>query len=195
MKILTGKLRGQEIPFKPNPHLRPTPDKVRQAIFNMLQGALEDKNVLDLFSGTGALGLEALSNGAAKVTFVEKDARQCERIQTVLDGLKCSDRGEVEHQDALDAVRHFSVRNIFFDIIFMDPPYDALAGIEALRALAVSNCLHEDTLIFFECRNVGARHAVPLHKNPVANIGPLHLLRKKNYGDTQMLVYRMRDVG
>lgn len=185
MKILTGKLRGQEIPFKPNPHLRPTPDKVRQAIFNMLQGALEDKNILDLFSGTGALGLEALSNGSAKVTFVEKDRRQCERIQKTADELKLSDQIAIENQDALEAIRYFSVRGTFFDIIFMDPPYDSLTGEEALRTLSASNCLHEETLIFFECRRG--------QESPAKAIGRLRLIQTKNYGDTRLLVYRLAE--
>ncbi len=183
MMILTGRLRGQKIPFKPNPYLRPTPDKVRQAVFNMLQGGLEEKNILDLFSGTGALGLEAFSNGAAQVTFVEKDKKQCERIEETLDAFQLSERAEVLNEDAVLAIRHFSVKGIFFDIIFMDPPYDSPAGEEALRALSVSNCLHEETLIFFECKS---------RQSHAKEIGRLKLLQKKIYGDTSILVYGLK---
>lgn len=182
MIILTGRLHGQKIPFKPNSHLRPTPDKARQAIFNMLQGGLEEKNVLDLFSGTGALGLEALSNGAARVTFVEKDQKQCERIEETLNTFQLSEQAEVLNQDCVQAIRHFSVKGIFFDFIFMDPPYDSPMGEESLRVLSVSNCLHEETLVFFECRK---------DKDPQKTIGRLKLAQVKKYGDTFIIIYRV----
>ena len=81
MKILTGSLRGRTLRFRDNPHLRPTADKVRKAIFDRLQGQVADKTVLDLFSGTGALGFEALSECARRVTFVELNADQAEAIR------------------------------------------------------------------------------------------------------------------
>ena len=95
MKILTGALRGQRILFRPNPHLRPTADKARKAIFDMFQGAMEGKRVLDLFSGTGALGFEALSQGAAHVTFVEKNKVQCSEISANLERFHWTDQTDV----------------------------------------------------------------------------------------------------
>ena len=87
MKILTGALRGRKVLFKPNPNLRPTADKTRKAIFDMLQGGLEGAKVLDLFSGTGALGFEALSSGAEFVTFVESERAQALEIKKSLEKL------------------------------------------------------------------------------------------------------------
>ena len=87
MKILTGDLRGRVISYKHNPYIRPTSDKARKAIFDMLQGTLENKNVLDLFSGTGALGFEAFSQGADSVTFVELERSQAEAIDAGANGI------------------------------------------------------------------------------------------------------------
>ena len=152
MKILTGNLRGQPIEFKKSPYLRPTSDKARQAIFNMLQGQVEGKNVLDLFSGTGALGIEALSQGAEKVTFVEKDKTCCRRLKDNLSALGLGDRSRVLLLEAVKAIREFSKDNEYFDLIFLDPPYEKELVKSALEAIAASNIIHEGTMIICEAR-------------------------------------------
>ena len=179
MKILTGSLRGQTISFKPNPHLRPTSDKTRKAIFDMLQGGLEGKIVLDLFSGTGALGFEALSSGAESVTFVEIEKTQNLTLEKNLAKLGLYEKGEVIVSDALKAIERFSKEERLFDLIFMDPPYEKGLGQKALTALSKSKILNENSLIVFECRE----------SEVLPNID-LKILKDKVYGDTRIVVYR-----
>ena len=182
MKILTGALRGQAITFKANPHLRPTSDKVRKAIFDMLSGQLEGKNILDLFAGTGALGLEALSSGAEKATFVETNKKQCQRIEENLAALGLGDRGLVLNMPAESAIQNFSREGSFFDIILMDPPYEEAWGIRALEALSASNILHEDSLVILEGYKKEDFPKV---------LGRLKCIRAKAYGDTKLVIYRI----
>ncbi len=180
MKILTGSLRGKTIAFRPNPKLRPTGGKARKAMFDMLQGALEGKSTLDLFSGTGALGFEALSQGAERTVFVESNRNQCQSVARNLESLGLSDRGEVLCLDAVSAIRTLDRRNVYFDFVFMDPPYEKGLGREALEALAASSLVHEGSLIFFEERKNEKKFNVP---------GNLKEVKSKDYGDTRIRVY------
>ena len=181
MKILTGSLRGRLISFKPNPHLRPTADKTRKAIFDMLQGQLENKNVLDLFSGTGALGFEALSQGAGSVTFVEIDGSQGTVIKDNLSKLGLSRKSTVIIGNAIGAIEKLSRDKKEFGFIFMDPPYEMGMGQKAMAALAKSSILNKDTLIVLECRH--SEDLPDLHEN-------FTCLKDKLYGDTRILIYR-----
>ena len=180
MKILTGRLRGQRIEFKPNPHLRPTADKVRQAIFNVLQGEMDGKKVLDLYSGTGAFGMEALSSGAETVVFVEKNAAQCRAIQRSLEFLGLADKTRVENIDAIQAIPRFAREGLCFDFIFLDPPYEKGLALRTLRAISEASILHEASLVICETRK-----DEPLPKG----IGKLNCVKNKRYGDTRILLF------
>ncbi len=184
MKILTGTLRGRSITLKPNAHLRPTADKVRKAVFDMLQGAIEGRNVLDLYSGTGALGLEALSQGAAKVTFVEIDKVQARRIGDNLAQLGVADRARVMPVDALRAIGELSAQGEYFDFIFLDPPYETGLAQKTLQLLASSRLVHETTLVLTES---GRGEAMP------RAAGALRLFKTKRYGDTQLSLFRVAE--
>src|SRR5262245_31330081 len=129
MKILTGALRGRSILLRPNENMRPTTDLVRKAIFDTLQGAIEGKKVLDLFSGTGALGFEALSSGAREVLWVEQDGSQVRAIEKTLKSLEMEKSGKVIESDALSAVERLAARSEQFDLFFLDPPYHSGLGL------------------------------------------------------------------
>lgn len=180
MKILTGSLRGRTVLFKPNPHLRPTADKVKKAIFDMLHGALEGKQVLDLFSGTGALGFEALSAGAVHTTFVELDKKQAERISENIKRLGLSGRACVTHADALVALADLSRRGMRFDFIFIDPPYGRGLGRQVLQRLSEGAILKEEGFIVFECKK---------QEDFLNQAGPFSALQTKTYGDTRIVIY------
>jgi 16S rRNA (guanine966-N2)-methyltransferase len=180
MKILTGSLRGQTIAFKPNRHLRPTADKTRKAIFDMLQGSLDGARVLDLFSGTGALGFEALSNGAESVTFVEIEKTQDLTIEKNLAKLGLYEKGEVIVSDAIKAIERFSEERRKFDFIFMDPPYEKGFGEKALAALKKADILNKNALIVFECRE----------SEVLVSISAFECIKDKTYGDSRVLIYK-----
>lgn len=184
MKILTGRFRGRRLIFRPNPHLRPTADKARKAIFDMFQGEMEQKRVLDLFSGTGALGFEALSQGADHVTFVEKDEAQCREIFGNLSRLKLTDQASVCCEDASIALERLSASRKTFDFVFVDPPYDDAMAAGSLERLARIKLVSPGGFVLVECRK---REDFP------DVFGSLKMLRDKRYGQTKILIYRSSD--
>ena len=136
MRIIAGSWRGRPLEAPPGRATRPTSDRAREGLFSMLQsrlGSFEDLRVADLFAGTGALGLEALSRGAAHCTFVEKDRQALETLKRNIDRLGAADRADVRSQ----AVEHAPAPSLPCDLVFMDPPYGAgLAQVALDRAAA-----------------------------------------------------------
>lgn len=122
VRIIGGEWRGRKLHFPPSAGLRPTPDRVRETVFNWLQFELAGRRCLDLFAGSGALGFEALSRGAGEVVFVERDPVSARAINDMLAQLRC-DRGRVEQLDALAWLERGPLPSQPFDIVFLDPPY------------------------------------------------------------------------
>jgi len=154
MKIISGALGGQSVPGRPNEHLRPTSDKVKEAMFDQLEArfveAWQDLRVLDLFAGTGGLGFEALSRGAQKAVFVDHHLQTVKAIQKAADHFGLKDRSEVVCKGALDAIRWLEKRGDVFDLIFMDPPYREDWIVGTLNALMGTRLLGKNTRIIVE---------------------------------------------
>ena len=127
MRIIAGEWGGQSIQGRPHPKLRPTSDKVKEAIFDILEARFvknwAQTDILDLFAGLGGLGLEALSRGAAKAVFVDHHLQTAKQIETNLKSFQADSRAEVLCKGVLETIRWLSARGDRFDIIFMDPPY------------------------------------------------------------------------
>ena len=121
IRIIGGAWRGRKLHFPNVADLRPTPDRVRETLFNWLQFEIAGKRCLDLFAGSGALGLEALSRGAAEVVFVEREPDAAMAIRQALTTLG-SERGHVDARDAFGFLEQATARP--FDVVFLDPPYD-----------------------------------------------------------------------
>ncbi|MEP7130791.1 MAG: 16S rRNA (guanine(966)-N(2))-methyltransferase RsmD [Sphingomicrobium sp.] len=139
MRIIAGQWRGRVIDAPPGAATRPTADRVRETLFSMLVsrlGTFEDLRVADLFAGSGALGLEALSRGAGSATFVEKDAKAAAIIKRNAEKLAAAARIRVLGGSALALPRSDP-----FDLIFADPPYAAGSGTQAVRAVAEADWL------------------------------------------------------
>lgn len=120
VRIIGGRWKRWQIPVTDHPGLRPTPDRVRETLFNWLNDALTGARCLDLYAGTGALGLEALSRGASVVHFVEQDRSTAAALREQLDKLQCCD-GHVQIADCLTWLQATAAQR--FDVVFMDPPY------------------------------------------------------------------------
>ncbi|MCX7635781.1 MAG: 16S rRNA (guanine(966)-N(2))-methyltransferase RsmD [Syntrophales bacterium] len=123
MRIIAGEARGRRIPSPRGRGVRPTPQKVKEALFAILPD-MAGKAFLDLYAGTGAVGFEALSRGAARVVFVEKSRRLVEHLRSLIDDLGFAPRGRVVQGDVKQAVNAITALEGPFDIIFADPPYD-----------------------------------------------------------------------
>ncbi len=149
VRIIGGDWRGRKLHFPPAAGLRPTPDRVRETVFNWLQFELAGTRCLDLFAGSGALGLEALSRGAAEVVFVERDPVAARSIGEMLVQLRC-DRGRVENIDAFAWLERATRPSRPFDTVFLDPPYGEkwLPGLTA--TLERGGWLAPDARIYLE---------------------------------------------
>jgi 16S rRNA (guanine966-N2)-methyltransferase len=143
--------------FPPGVEIRPTPDRVRETLFNWLQPRIVGARVLDLFAGSGALGLEALSRGAAEVTFVERDRRAAAAIDALLTEWR-ETSGSVVCADALAWLASGSTT---FDIVFMDPPYDAALLAAAADTLSTRRRLAPDARVYLERRATDELAALP----------------------------------
>ena len=130
MRIIAGSRKGARIFAPKGLDTRPTADRVREAAFNLLgPGGADDAKVLDLFAGSGAMGLEAMSRGAAHVTFVESDREACRTINRNLDKLGFDD-ATVLRQDALTALRADARQGTRYDLVLLDPPYRRFSSLQ-----------------------------------------------------------------
>nr|WP_219339812.1 16S rRNA (guanine(966)-N(2))-methyltransferase RsmD [Luteimonas salinisoli] len=121
IRIIGGRWRGTRLPVPDVPGLRPTSDRARETLFNWLQPVLPGARVLDLFAGTGALGLEALSRGAREALLVERDPRLAQALEETVQRLHAGDRARVVRADALALLR--APLHGRFDLVFVDPPF------------------------------------------------------------------------
>jgi 16S rRNA (guanine966-N2)-methyltransferase len=154
LRIIGGTWRGRKLRFPPQAAIRPTPDRVRETLFNWLAAATPGAQCLDLFAGSGALGLEALSRGAAHVTFVEQAAAAARELQARLAEWQAAD-ARVERADALTFLAGTARP---FDIVFLDPPFTARLLSRAAALLEARHWLTRGALIYVEC---AARAALP----------------------------------
>ncbi|MCS7172608.1 MAG: 16S rRNA (guanine(966)-N(2))-methyltransferase RsmD [Armatimonadetes bacterium] len=178
MRTRAGRGRRIRVP----PGVRPTQERVRDAIFNMLGERVQEARVLDLFAGTGSLGLEALSRGAGEAVFVERDPRAVQVLRENLVRGGWEDRAEVWPSDVFRALRSLGRKGRRFDLVFLDPPYGlGLVG-QTLEALRTSGLLVPGATVVAES---GAREEVPVPPGYTA-------VRDRRYGDTRVriLVWR-----
>lgn len=120
MRVISGKYKGRQLDGYTLDGTRPTMDRVKESMFAMIQGSIKNSIVLDLFAGSGALGIETLSNGASNCYFVDKSKQA---IQTIQKNTKNMEGVMIFQNDCIEALRYFANQNITFDIILLDPPY------------------------------------------------------------------------
>ena len=149
MRVIAGKARRLNLKTVPGMETRPTTDRIKETLFNILQPELLDCRFLDLFSGSGAIGIEALSRGAAQAVFVEKNPKACTCIKENLAFTKLADGGKLPNMDVLQALRSLEGKGTF-DCIFMDPPYNHELEEMVLEYLQTSTVLDENTIIIVE---------------------------------------------
>jgi len=158
--------------------LRPTPDRVRETLFNWLQPFLHGAKCLDLFAGSGALGIEAVSRGAASSLLIEQDR---ETAETLRESLRILDADKIVVHQA-DALQWIKTANQVFDIIFLDPPFGKNMIKQCLSLLAESECVVEQTLIYVESESIWqAEKNVEVIKQ--AKAGQVHYMLLKTLAD------------
>ena len=149
MRVIAGKARRLNLETIPGNETRPTTDRIKETLFNILQPEIPGCRFLDLFSGSGAIGIEALSRGAEYAVFVEKNPKACTCIRENLSFTKLTDGGKLLNMDVLQALRSLEGGEPF-DCIFMDPPYNKDLERQVLEYLKDSSLANTDTLIVTE---------------------------------------------
>ncbi len=170
VRIIAGEWRSRRFDFVVQPGLRPTPDRVRETLFNWLSGQVENARCLDLFAGSGALTLEALSRGAAHVLTCDLSREVVSTLREHLQTLKC-DRAEVRQQDALSLIANPPAEP--FELVFLDPPFHQDLLLPTCQALEDNGWLTSRAWIYLESEQSPAQLALPAN---------WHLHREKRAG-------------
>ena len=150
LRIIGGKFKGRKLALFKGTYVRPTSDRVREALFNILPVVWEGKTVLDLFAGTGALGIEAMSRGASHVVFVEHDARACRVLEKNIATLGLTDSCTIVKLSAAEGIGVVKRTQHQCDVIFLDPPYDMQLADRTLSLLAKRDMIGEGGVIAVE---------------------------------------------
>lgn len=172
MRIQGGEFKGKKLSFHPRKGLRPTTSKVKGAIFNILKAKIPGSYFLDLFAGTGSVGLEALSRGAKFSAFVEKSAREASVIRRNLEESQLN--GLVLSMDVFKGIDYLKKAGKAFDIVFLDPPYEKGLVNSTLSLLSDGGCLVKGAIILAERSR---REGISLPPS-------FELIREYRYGDT-----------
>ena len=178
MRVITGTARGRKLKELQGTETRPTTDKVKESMFNIVQFDIEGRKVLDLFSGTGQLGIECLSRGAEKCTFVDLRKEAANLVRENLAWCRLEDRGTVVQGDYLAFLTRCQEK---FDLIFLDPPYASGLLEKALKTIAAIDILSENGIMVCES---GLEQELPELNTPYEKG------KDYRYGKIKLTVYR-----
>lgn len=181
MRVVAGERKGMPLKAVTGTTTRPTTDKVKESIFNIIGPFFDGGTALDLFAGSGGLGIEALSRGAEKAIFVEKDPRAFQILKENIKKCRYDEITELFKTDASRAVKGLIKREIEIDYLFMDPPYRKTEYYDLVSTLAECGKLSKNAIIVCE-------HAKE-YSLPEA-YGPYTLTRQETYGETIISIYR-----
>ncbi|MGL4742563.1 MAG: 16S rRNA (guanine(966)-N(2))-methyltransferase RsmD [Sarcina sp.] len=182
MRIISGKARGRKILSPATMETRPTLDRIKEAMFNIIQGYVPDAVVVDVFAGTGSLGLEAASRGAKECYLVDKSPVTYPILKKNIEDLGFKDTCTALNMDAYTALKSLNAKGKVFDLIFIDPPYLKDLIPEAIEIIDKNNMLQEDGII------VTKIDAVEEIYEGSENI---KLIRSKKYGNTIVNLYKV----
>lgn len=186
MRVIAGSARGRRLLTPKGDRTRPTADRVKESLFNILAVLLGDFSslrVLDLFAGTGNLGIEALSRGAADALFIDENREAASLVNRNLELTGFTDRGRVIRKEALAALKSLQKSESPFDLVFLDPPYRQGLSEQVLELLAVSPLIGESSVVVAE---TAAREELP------EAFGSLGRFDRRVYGDTAISFFMLK---
>lgn len=181
MRVVSGKYKGRQLKAVPGMNTRPTTDKVKESIFNIIGPYFDGGIALDLFGGSGSLGIEALSRGIDQVIFVDKDGKAIQTIKQNIESFRLGNQVEIYRNDAMRALNALNKREIPFDLILLDPPYKRHQLEDLLHKISEFHLLAETGLIMSEHSK---EVELPLE------IGCFKRTRQEHYGLTVISVYK-----
>ena len=174
MRVISGRYKGKVLEGFDIDGTRPTKDRVKESVFGSIQNKVRNSMFLDLFAGSGSIGIEALSNGACKTYFVEIGN---DILKILNNNLSDIEDGVVINKDYLDALDYFKSNDIKFDIIYIDPPYHLGLMNKAIKYIEDNNLLNKDGIIICEYEE----------DSPICNY---KLIKSKKFGKTNVDIYR-----
>lgn len=183
MRVISGKSRGKKLISLKGDNTRPTLDRVKEALFNKIQFNIQDAVVLDLFAGTGALGVEALSRGAKEVTFCDKVPEAIQVIKQNITSTNNLEKSIIINKDYKEVIEKVSKQNKRFDIIFLDPPYKTNLAIESLQKIIMSDLLTEDGIVVIETDDINK-------EKEILKIEKIEIFDKRKYGSVWLIFIR-----
>ncbi len=178
MRVITGTARGRKLVTAEGLDTRPTSDMTKGAVFSILQMTIENSEFLDLFAGSGQMGVEALSRGARNATFIDKDPKAVAAIKQNLKTCGFMEKARVAMMDSVAYIKNCQNK---FDVIFLDPPYQQGLLAEVLPHCA--KCLKEDGIVICEMEKT--------EQPPVDDIGDLYLVKEYRYGKAKLCSYKL----
>ncbi len=181
MKVISGTLKGRKIEGYNIDGTRPTMDRVKESLFGMIQDYIKNSVVLDLFAGSGQLGIEAISNGAKECYFIDNNKEVIKVLNNNINNLKIKEKSRVILSDWKKSLNDFSNQNIKFNLIFIDPPYDYNVYEKILEKVQTLNLLEKKGLIILEHHNLKLKE----------KYNNLTLYKQKNYGNKSVNIYKI----
>ena len=181
MRIIAGKARGHKLIPPATMETRPTLDRVKEAMFSSIQLYIPDGIILDVFAGTGSLGLEAASRGAKEVYLVDKSSTTYPLLNKNIKNLKFQDFCTALNMDSYDALKTLAKKGLKFDIIFIDPPYCKEMIPEAMKIIKENEMLQEDGIIVTKIDSI---------EEIYEGYEDIKLTKSKKYGNTTVCYYK-----
>ena len=183
MRVITGTARGRKLLTLSGDDVRPTTDKVKEALFSIIQFEIEGRQVLDLFAGSGQLGIEALSRGAAGCVFVDQSKQAVSVVRQNIEACGFGQLSRVFQSDAVGFLSSYQCSKMRFDIAFLDPPY--ASGLLAKALPAVEGHMYRGGVIVCEA---------PADRELPEEISDFTRRKVYRYGKTSLVLYRHRDI-
>ncbi|AWP30840.1 16S rRNA (guanine(966)-N(2))-methyltransferase RsmD [Paenibacillus glucanolyticus] len=181
MRVVSGSAKGRPLKSVPGTSTRPTTDKVKESIFSMIGPYFEGGTALDLFAGTGGLGIEALSRGIDRAVFIDVEPKSISTIKDNLKAARLEERAEIYRNDAARALKALEKRSFKFDLVFLDPPYRFKNGDELMVDMAERSLLQDLAVVVLEYES---------SYNYPEKFGDFCCLRTVKYGETAISIYR-----
>lgn len=183
MRIISGFLKGKKVEGYHIDGTRPTMDRVKESVFGSIQNVVPSSVVLDLFAGSGSLGLEAISNGAGKAYFVDNNKEVIRTLKKTVSDFSILNKCVLLEKDYKEAISYFVKNDIKFDIVFLDPPYKMECIEEILETITKEKILTKNAVVVCEYQKDKLKE----------NYGNLQLVKSKKYGDKFVNIYYMKN--
>ena len=183
MRVISGKSRGKKLLSLDGNNTRPTLDRVKEALFNIIQFRIKDAIVLDLFAGTGALGIEALSRGAKEAIFCDNSTEAIQVIKKNVLNTNNLDKAIIINKNYKDVLEKIHIQNKKMDIIFLDSQYKTNLAIESLQKIIMSNLLTQDGIVVIETDDINK-------ETEILKIEKAEIFDKRKYGSVWLIFIR-----